>query len=257
MEWVIFEILGELQKSYEHEAVMKELERVIEHLELLEIKLDQEIMIRVRAGLANLNAYVSSDNPDVKTEELRMAREKFSELMALEPTLSTMGLPNEILICFGYWGSYLYFGLRGDKKNAALHVYECIQKWPLWGLTMFPSNILSKNYSELTTNLLAEMNSTTKQLEEIESNIHWKNVWGYAKTGIVAFAVLGIPGVVAGLTAKKIHEKLKDTTSPEEAEKRMLLEKLIELNSRYENTLKKLDEECGNRIRNIRKMQFK
>ena len=39
MEWIIFEILDELQKSYEHEAVMKEFERITEHLGVLEEKL--------------------------------------------------------------------------------------------------------------------------------------------------------------------------------------------------------------------------
>lgn len=115
-EWAIFEMLDDLQESYKYEAIEMELERIVECLEHLELKLDQETMIRVRAGLANLNAAASSDNPDVKIDELRMARDKFSELMALEPMLYTMGIPNEILICFGYWGSYLYFGLRDDKK---------------------------------------------------------------------------------------------------------------------------------------------
>lgn len=263
MEWVIFEILDELQRSYEHKAVMEEFERITEHLVVLEGKLDQEVMIRVRAGLNHLRAYELSDIPNVKEDELRMASEKFSELMALEPMLSTSDIPNEVLICFGYWGEHLYFSLRGDMKNAALLAYECIQKWPKCGLNMFPSNILNRNYRDLISDISAGIESTAKQLEEIESDDYWKNVWVYTKAGIAglgAGALVGIftagtSTVVAGyLTAKTVIEEAGDTTSPEQI---ALAGKLIELSDRYENTHKELVEECGTRIREIKMMRFR
>lgn len=265
MEWVIFEILDELQKSYEHEAVMKEFERITEHLRVLEGKLDQEVMIRVHAGLNHLRAYESSYIPDVKKDELKMASEKFSELMALEPMLSTNDIPNEVLICFGYWGEHLYFSLRGDMKNAALLAYDCIQKWPKWGLDMFPSNILNKNYRDLISDISAGIESTAEQLEEIESDVYWKNVWVYTKAGIAGFGAGALAGiftagttsVVAGfLATKQVLEESKGTTSVEEAKKQMLATKLMELSNRYKNTLNELDEECGNRIREIKMMRF-
>jgi len=263
MEWVIFEILDELQRSYEHKAVMEEFERITEHLVVLEGKLDQEVMIRVRAGLNHLRAYESSDIPDVKKDELRMASEKFSELMALEPMLSTSDIPNEVLICFGYWGEHLYFSLRGDMKNAALLAYECIQIWPKCGLNMFPSNILNRNYRDLISDISAGIESTAKQLEEIESDVYWKNVWVYTKAGIAGFGAGALAGiftagttsvVVGYLTAKQVLEEAGDTTSLEQI---ALAGKLIELSDRYENTLKELVEECGTRIREIKMMRFR
>lgn len=84
------------------------------------------------------------------------------------------------------------------------------------GLTMFPSNILSKNYRELTTSPLAEIESTKKLQKEIFWENVWENVWTYMKAGAAGvgagvFASIftaGTASLAAGvLTAKRVLEE--------------------------------------------------
>ncbi len=64
---------------------------------------------------------------------------------------------NENLLCKGYWGRFIYFGLMNDFRNSAIQVYECALKCPYKAVQMFDSSFFPEvdcsKLSELCENL--------------------------------------------------------------------------------------------------------
>lgn len=186
------------------EQILKQLAEIQERIQILDAKFDEQILIDVRTGLRHLLDGMNSDIEGVRNDEFLMARKKFSSLINLNPEGKTKGMSGEIdnmhLIGLGYWGNFHYFNLRGDKRNAAIQVYECTKLYPLIGLILFSSKFFSKNYSAIISGIGSELDNAQKCYQQIEGDNFWKNVWYYTKKGFV-YLTAGVAGFGAGAIA--------------------------------------------------------
>lgn len=183
------------------EKILEKLDEVQNSLQSLGQKLDEQILRDARAGMRHLIDGINSGITKVRDSEFQLARQKFTALIELNPNGITHGtsgqIDNKILIGFGYYGSFHYFNLQGDKRSAAIQVYECVEKWSEWGgslfaLQMFSHKFFSKNYLQIIERLF-------QQISEIQVNSgNVKEEMG--TLGSVASGVTG-GGVILGLGA--------------------------------------------------------
>lgn len=99
-------------------------------------KLDEEILRDFRTAFRHLRDATLSSVSNIQNYELIAARNKFAELVELHPDDTTKGtsgeFSNRYLIALGYLGNFHYYNLSGDKRMAAVQVYECISKFLEW-----------------------------------------------------------------------------------------------------------------------------
>ncbi|RUT05898.1 hypothetical protein DSM106972_031040 [Dulcicalothrix desertica PCC 7102] len=183
------------------EKILEKLDEVQDSLQSLGQKIDEQVLRNARAGMRHLIDGINSGVTKIRDSEFQLARQKFSVLIELNPNENTHGtsgeIDNKILIAFGYYGSFHYFNLQGDKRSAAIQVYECVEKWSEWGsplfaLQMFSPKFFSKNYAQIIETLV-------KQISEIQ--VSSGNVTEEVGTlGSVAGTATGV-GVMMGLGA--------------------------------------------------------
>jgi hypothetical protein len=118
---------------------------VNQHLGALEAKLDERILVDVRAGIRLLSDALNSNDAGARREQLLLARNRFAGLAALDPDGTTSGeslsASNRYLNCIGYWGNYHYFVLSDDYKMALSQAYECGRLDPMVALGIFDDEI--------------------------------------------------------------------------------------------------------------------
>jgi hypothetical protein len=109
---------------------------VLNATEKIQSKLDEAILRDLRTAFRHLRDGALSSVSDVRQNEFQTARQKFAELVELEPNDMTKGtsgeFSNRYLIALGYLGNFHYYNLLNDKRMAAVQVYECINKFLEW-----------------------------------------------------------------------------------------------------------------------------
>jgi hypothetical protein len=164
--------------------------------------------------MGHLLAGHNSDVEDVRREEFRRARDIFTRLMNLDPKERTKGTSGEIenpnLICVGYWGSFQYFSLQGDHRNALLHAYECTEKYPLIAardLGLFPADLFSKDYTMLWRKAWMEFTENTEAYNNHKARNKQEKVAFYAQqslragaTGVVGAVSMGLAALISTVT---------------------------------------------------------
>ena len=125
-----------------------------------------------------------------------MARQGFAHLTELDPSGSTGSksgdIDNKFLICLGYWGNHHYFNLTGEKRNAAIQVYQCTEHSPQFGMLLFSSTFFSKNFADRIGVATAEVKTLCERLAELER----KNVGDKVRYYLRQALQLGTTGVV-------------------------------------------------------------
>ncbi len=195
------------------ELILERLEELKSQLEELGKKVDEQILVDFRTGMQHLLAGFNSEVDEVRTEEFRMARGLFTKLINLDPKGKTAGtsgaIENPYLICMGYWGSFQYFNLRGDHRNAMIHAYECTQQYPAiaaFEMNLFPAQLFSQDYAALwieTYRQLAELkalydrNKSKNSVEKLA--FYTKQALRTSAAGIAGLATGGVAAVIAGL----------------------------------------------------------
>jgi hypothetical protein len=175
LEWgpIVVEIAKKLIEDEEKlsrniHKIYEELEETNSRLRRIESKIDDQIKRNLQTGLDHLERGIVSHLQDVKLDEFRMARTKFAELINLNPTQKTSGVENKYFIGMGYWGNYHYFNLRRDPRTALIQIYECAQKYPVLGVTIFP-----EFFSQDDMKITIEYRSLKGELEQLKREQHY------------------------------------------------------------------------------------
>lgn len=186
--------------------ILEKLDEVQESLQSLGQKLDEQILRDARAGMRHLIDGINSGITKIRDSEFQLARQKFTALIELNPNETTEGtsgqIDNKILIGFGYYGSFHYFNLQGDKRSAAIQVYECVEKWSEWGgslfaLQMFSPNFFSKNYAQVIERLIQQISEVQVSSGNAEQEM---GTLGSIVGGTTAVGVAGGLASVAGIS---------------------------------------------------------
>lgn len=186
----------------ELEEIKGQIYKISEQVSHISVQLDESILVGIRTGLRHLVDGMNSQTKEVRNDELRLARVEFTKLICLNlegVTRGTSGeIPNEFLIAFGYWGNFQYFNLKGEQRNALIQGYELTHKNPALGLSLFPSELFSKNYPKLIEAAKKELSEVIGILQERQGENFLQNLTYYSKQ-VLRGAATGIIGI-GGLT---------------------------------------------------------
>ena len=175
----ITSILGELKGQNDQvlknqEKIIEKVEQISDNLQKLNSKFDEQILRDARIGVRHLVDGINSGVGKARENEFFLARQKFANLVELDSNQTTSGtsgtVDNKGLISLGYYGNFHYFNLIGDKRSAAIQVYECILNSLEWGnllyvlhsLEIFPTTFLGQDYAESIYRLMGSQNSSAK-----------------------------------------------------------------------------------------------
>jgi hypothetical protein len=181
-EWVV-SILTEL--STQNKNIIKNQRILFEKIDEVKLaaeqigqKIDEQVLREGRAGMRHLVDGINSEIESARKSELQFARQIFARLIELDPDEVTTGtsssIDNKILISLGYYGSFHYFNILGDKRNAAIQVYECVEKWiawenPLFALELFPQSFFSQNYIKILSQLYRDIENLLINIKDHDS----------------------------------------------------------------------------------------
>lgn len=204
------------------QLILERLEELKTKLDQLDRKIDERVLVDFRTGMSHLLAGYNSDLEDVRKEEFRRARDIFSTLMSLNPQEKTAGTSGEVdnptLICVGYWGSYQYFSLQGDYRNALLHAYRCTELYPniaALGLGLFPAQLFSKDYTTLWRNAYRELAEVSEAYNKCKARNKSEKLAFYAKQPLRVYATyvtVGILGWVDMFKGFSLAKKVWNST---------------------------------------------
>ena len=265
--------------SKNQEKILEKLDEVQNSLQSLGQKLDEQILRDARAGMRHLIDGINSGITKIRDIEFQLARQKFTALIELNPNEITYGtsgqINNKVLIGFGYYGSFHYFNLQGDKRSAAIQVYECVEKWSEWGsslfaLQMFSHKFFSKNYIQIIERLFQQISEIQVNSENVTEEIGTLGSVAGTATGIgvmmglgaasgigagagglglllagpVGWGILGIGVVSAGIVGNMFPKKQKqaEISASDKAKYERLIKELGAINT-------ELYEECRRRKR--------
>jgi hypothetical protein len=197
-EWVV-QTLTELTSQNKEllnnqQNILAKLDGLKAQIEAVGQKIDEQVLRDARAGMRHLVNGINSDVEKVRDNEFQMARQKFGSLVELNPEEVTAGtsgaIENKYLISLGYFGNFHYFNLLGDKRSAAIQVYECTARWiewghPLFAIKMFSSVFFSKKYAEILERIERE---SLEILAKLDNNQEFK----LSETGQTIGSVLGV-----------------------------------------------------------------
>ena len=68
----------------------------------------------------------------------------------------------------GYWGSYHYFNLRQDYRSALIQVYECTGKYPIVGVSIFPT-VFFEQTDDSFYQIYIQLREKESQLEKLKA----------------------------------------------------------------------------------------
>lgn len=282
---VLTELNSQNQKILKNQKkILEELGEIKDDIDKVEANLGEQIFRQARTGMRHLLEGINSDVEQVREDNFQLARQKFTELVELDPNEETKGtsgkLANKFLITVGYWGSFHYFNLLGDQRSATIQVYECIQKWiewgdPVFGLEWFSPNFFSMNYAEL----IREINNQLVEIQEAFRRMRFYSLsqWvglpifvGTSMLGIGGLVVLGLFGasaVTGGVsylierlkekdtdyqTRKKIEEARNKRIAAYQAEgNKSLKKKYKQLCEQRKNLYLQLNDECQTRQKSL------
>jgi hypothetical protein len=256
------------------EKILEKLDGVQDSLQRTTEKLDEQILRDARTGMRHLIDGINSGVTKIRDSEFQLARQKFTALIELNPNEITQGtsgqIDNKILIGFGYYGSFHYFNLQGDKRSAAIQVYECVEKWSDWGgslfaLGMFSPKFFSKNYAESMDKIIQQIINLQTNLGESEKEISnvglalgglagssaalglgstagFSGIGALLAAGPIGWGIIGVGVVAGGIVMNILPKKHKDPelNSADKAKYDRLVEELRATNS-------ELYEECKKR----------
>ncbi|MEG4023734.1 DUF2892 domain-containing protein [Microcoleus sp. S13C4] len=265
--------------SKNQEKILEKLDEVQDSLRSLGQKLDEQILRDARAGMRHLIDGINSGITKIRDGEFQLARQKFTALIELDPNEITHGtsgqIDNKILIGLGYYGSFHYFNLQGDKRSAAIQVYECVEKWSEWGgslfaLQMFSPNFFSKNYAQIIEKLIQQISkaqvssgNAEQEVGTLGSVVGAATIYGVTAglasvsgislgtvglgllfAGPVGWGILGVGAVSGGIVASMFPKKQKqvEINASDKAKYEQLVEDLKTINT-------ELYEECKRRKR--------
>ena len=265
--------------SKNQEKILEKLDEVQDRLHSLGQKLDEQILRDARAGMRHLIDGINSGITKIRDGEFQLARQKFTALIELNPNEITHGtsgkIDNKILIGLGYYGSFHYFNLQGDKRSAAIQVYECVEKWSEWGdplfaLQMFSHKFFSKNYVQIIERLVEQIyeirvnsGNVTEEMGTLGSVAGTATLYGVIMglasasgigvgagglglllAGPVGWGILGVGAVSAGIVGNMFPKKQKqaENSASDKAKYEQLTKELEAINT-------ELYEECKKRKR--------
>jgi hypothetical protein len=185
------------QDNIKNKEIMYRLDDVQNEMRTLGEKLDEQTIVRAKAGITHLIDGFNSEIDEVRALELQMARSIFSGLINIGPTGTTRGntasYNNTYLICVGYYGNFHYFNYYRDYKNALSQVYKCVLKHPDEALLFFSSEFFSKNYKELITSAKKDFLLAMMELKRVNGESYNRALTYYWKEGLL------VPGLFASL----------------------------------------------------------
>ena len=202
-------------------------------------KLDEKILRDLRTAFRHLRDGALSSVSDVQQNEFQTARQKFAELVELDPNDTTKGtsgeFSNRYLIALGYLGNFHYYNLFGDKRMAAVQVYECLNKFLEWNdclkvVETFSIEALdgffSKNYLKEIGGAEVSLDLAQQGFKETEKGVFQKKLrtLGILSAGTITTVVAGealllsLPllagaGVAGYLFGDKLPSGFKEKTS--------------------------------------------
>ncbi|MCC7209027.1 MAG: hypothetical protein IT323_17080 [Anaerolineae bacterium] len=270
MDWLISVVadLAANQQTFQddNQALLRTLDELKERLHRVESNLDEQVLRGMRTGIRHLVDGLNSDLPDVRDDELRLARAEFTRLASLNPEGQTAGqsgvVDNSLLISLGYWGNAHYFNMRGDTRNALLQVYECTRKHPEYGLLTFSSQFFSRDYLTEFVNETARLALLSKQLEQREWGNLFKGITNFGKQVVKGVVALGA-GVIIGsfsgplglMAAGAVWNSEVEVEQYEDTDK--LKADIQQATQKIQTALADLERECDTRIADLQKVTLK
>ncbi len=179
------EISQEILDNQEHlfdelDEIEEKLRKLLKQVLYISAQIDEQVLVGTRSALRHLSDGVKAETKDVRNDEFRLARAEFTKLINLDPEGATRGtsgeLPNRFLIGLGYWGSFHYFNLRGEIRNALIQVYELTEKDPVLGLFFFPPEFFSKDYAKLVKTTENQLNESLAMLQTRQGENFWQEL---------------------------------------------------------------------------------
>ncbi|MDJ0718123.1 MAG: hypothetical protein QNJ54_28510 [Prochloraceae cyanobacterium] len=212
---------------------------ILNATEEIQSKLDEKILRDLRTAFRHLRDGALSSVSDIQQYEFQTARQKFAELVELDPDDTTKGtsgeFSNRYLIALGYLGNFHYYNLFGDKRMAAVQVYECINRFLEWNDYMKVvetfsieslDGFFSKNYLKEIGAAELSLDIAKQGLKETEKESFQKKLrtLGIVSAGTVSTVVAGqalwlsLPilagaGVAGWLFSDKIPSAVKEEAS--------------------------------------------
>jgi hypothetical protein len=159
-----------------NQKILENQKKICKDIDELKKSFDRQRLRQFRLAIENLESYLNSDVKEQVGDRLEHAQNTFIELTHLDKTNFKLSEASEefirYLITVGYIGQFNYFNSKGDARNAAIKVYECVEKWedwknPLVGLQQFPTKLFNQDYGQLISEKLTELKNTECQLQEI------------------------------------------------------------------------------------------
>jgi uncharacterized protein YukE len=216
--------LKEIQKN--QKKMDGKLDQIQSGISRTEKKIDEIILRNLRAANQSLKEATTSENQNTRNDLLKDARTKFNELIVLDANESTSGtstgkIDNKDLICLAYLGKFSCYVLESEITNAAIQVYECVQKCVSWdnaltepntsplkiswdntltGLNTFPSAFFSKDYEQLLYRYKDDLLCTYQKIDQCQKFNFGQSASYNTKRGAKAIGALGV-FAIAGAAA--------------------------------------------------------
>jgi prefoldin subunit 5 len=241
----------------------------------IEKKLDEKILQSFHAANNSLIEAMRAEDQDNKKGRLNDAINKFNELTVLDENESTSGtsgkVDNKDLISLGYLGKFYCYVLAGEKINAAIHVYECVQKSVSWdkaltGLSMFPPEFFSKDYKQLFDSPYQQLLSINEKIQHKTKNDRvfitgvaivsggFLTVMAPLALGAAALAASPFAAGLAGAAATGVQVEMFKSLFLHPEELTRLQKEASELKATLNSLCKDLDKECKQKIQAIQQI---
>ena len=243
------------------EKIIDQLGTIVDRLGRIESKLDEQILVIARKSLRHLINGANTNVSRVRSQQLQLASDGFSQLTELNPNEVTRGVSSTIknvnLIVIGYWGNHLYFGIQKDLRNALIQVYESTSQYPLESLQVFSSNYYSQDYQkdfdllfESTQEKIAELRVinvlNNYDIDQYNSKKGWQAFKGLVGgLGVAALGTfLGQPHL-GGIGAYSLYQNLVGQVStPHLRDTKKIQESINEIENKVKLLAEKLITEC-------------
>jgi len=228
-----FSALGAAKRAYDDKKLREQISRIEATVEALGERINEVLLIDVRAAYGHLEAASMAANDSLRRDELMLARGVFARLVEHPVTAreEESGLTSGQVVAIAHAGSYSYFLMNDEVRLALIEAYRCTERFPALGVQLFPAEIFSRDYSAVGRSMVtrraardrvrAAHQVTLQKHKESKAEYYKEMAWkvpaagavflGFLAAGVVAPSLAGqapmrAAGILAGTGSRAVSD---------------------------------------------------
>jgi hypothetical protein len=148
----LLEVANDAKKALEGATVEAKVDHIDRTVDTIGRHLEENVLAELRSAFTHLEAARTITDPTLSHEELGYARQAFNRLAqrsGADPLLGAHGsLLSAHVSALGHLGNYYYFLLRDQPAHALIAAYQCTERFPALGVSLFPVELFSRDYRD-------------------------------------------------------------------------------------------------------------